>query len=269
VDIHPKDALGLGLLDGSLARVYSALGEVIVRVNCTEKQSKGNLFIPIHWNDQFSAKARVGSLIPSLTDPYSSQPAFKQTPVAIEQYQPNWHGFLLSRRELQLQDLSYWTVSKGNGFFRYEIAGEESIEDWAGWARDRLCAHADDISWAEYFDKSQNNYRGARIENQKLESALFIGPSHLLPPRDYLAELFSKDNLTNDEKRSLLAGRPIGDHQDLGPVVCSCFGVRKGTIEEKIASDGLTTYQQVGECLNAGTNCGSCIPEIKGLLVGK
>ena len=39
----------------------------------------------------------------------------------------------------------------------------------------------------------------------------------------------------------------------------------KKPLQTAIKEKGLTTHQQVGQCLKAGTNCGSCIPEIKAL----
>jgi assimilatory nitrate reductase catalytic subunit len=48
--------------------------------------------------------------------------------------------------------------------------------------------------------------------------------------------------------------------------VCSCFGIGRKRICDAIGKLGLTTPQQVGQQLRAGTNCGSCVPEIKLLL---
>jgi hypothetical protein len=39
-----------------------------------------------------------------------------------------------------------------------------------------------------------------------------------------------------------------------------------GTTRLLSRSEGLKTHQEVGACLKAGTNCGSCVPEIKMLL---
>ena len=39
-----------------------------------------------------------------------------------------------------------------------------------------------------------------------------------------------------------------------------------GNILAAIQADGLTTPAQIGARLKAGTNCGSCIPELKKLL---
>jgi len=54
---------------------------------------------------------------------------------------------------------------------------------------------------------------------------------------------------------------------DSGPLVCSCFAVGRRTLAQLIESEGLTDPRQVGEHLRAGTRCGSCLPEIRKLLV--
>jgi assimilatory nitrate reductase catalytic subunit len=48
-------------------------------------------------------------------------------------------------------------------------------------------------------------------------------------------------------------------------VVCACFGVGRTTICDAIAS-GARSAAEVGALLKAGTNCGSCIPELKRLI---
>jgi assimilatory nitrate reductase catalytic subunit len=48
-------------------------------------------------------------------------------------------------------------------------------------------------------------------------------------------------------------------------VVCACFGVGRGTICDTIAA-GARSAAEIGAKLKAGTNCGSCIPELKRLI---
>jgi assimilatory nitrate reductase catalytic subunit len=48
-------------------------------------------------------------------------------------------------------------------------------------------------------------------------------------------------------------------------VVCACFGVGRASICDAIAG-GATTAAEIGAKLKAGTNCGSCIPELKQLI---
>ena len=50
-----------------------------------------------------------------------------------------------------------------------------------------------------------------------------------------------------------------------GPIVCACFGVGRNTICDAIAA-GAGTAAEIGAQLKAGTNCGSCIPELKRLI---
>ena len=64
----------------------------------------------------------------------------------------------------------------------------------------------------------------------------------------------------------LLAGRPGAAQPDAGPVVCVCFNVGVNTILDAITSGTARTVSEIGEVLSAGTNCGSCRPELNALL---
>ena len=64
----------------------------------------------------------------------------------------------------------------------------------------------------------------------------------------------------------MLTGRTPADVPDAGPVLCSCFSVGVNTILTAIETQGLATVEAVGTALQAGTNCGSCRPEIAALL---
>jgi assimilatory nitrate reductase catalytic subunit len=266
LEIRPSDAIRHQLIDGGLARVTSCRGEVIVRVRYSKAQQIGNVFVPMHWNDQFSSNGCINTLVNAALDPISGQPEFKHTPVNISSYQPAWHGFLLSRRSLDLQGLTYWARATGNGFFRYEIAGEQVPDAWPEWTRCFLCASDDDVNWVEYLDVGTRRYRGARLVGGRVESCIFIAPDHALPSRAWLASLFEKQALQGDERQSLLTGQPPPGQEDIGRVVCACFGVGEKTINHVIQAQGLKTAEEVGKCLNAGTNCGSCVPEIKAII---
>ncbi|OYW40503.1 MAG: hypothetical protein B7Z45_04205, partial [Azorhizobium sp. 12-66-6] len=50
-----------------------------------------------------------------------------------------------------------------------------------------------------------------------------------------------------------------------GPLVCACFGVSAGAISAAIAA-GDGDAAAIGARLKAGTNCGSCLPEIAQIL---
>jgi len=160
---------------------------------------------------------------------------------------------------------TYWAAARGQGLWRYELAGDELPQDWASAARAVLCAHDEKVEWIEYFDKAARRYRAARLTKGKMESCIFIGPGPELPPRDWLAGLFALEALDAPTRAGLLAGIPPKGSRDIGRQVCACFGVGEAAIVEAIQS-GCATTTDIGARLKAGTNCGSCLPEIKGLI---
>ena len=147
------------------------------------------------------------------------------------------------------------------------FAGVQQPDSWDERARDLLDVPGkEQVNWIEYFDSARNHYRAARFSGTRLESCLFIGPDKQLPPRDWLAALFQKEQLTVAERASLLSGLPPANVEDSGRTICSCFSVGEKTILKAIREQGLTTPEEIGDCLKAGTNCGSCIPDLKALL---
>jgi len=266
VAIHSSDAARNGIEDGTLARVFSRHGKVIVRSRICDTQQPGSVFVPIHWNDQFSSAGRVDVLVDPVVDPLSGQPEFKQTPVRVSPYQPAWHGFLLSRRELLMHDISYWVKATGQGFYRYEIAGEQAPQDWPEWSRGMLCQSQHKVNWVEYLDEAAQRYRGVRFIGGRVESCIFIAPTHQLPPRSWLSSLFEKDALSERERASLLSGQPGAGVKDCGAIICACGNVGLNTLKDAIRNQELNSVEALGEALQAGTNCGSCIPELRVLL---
>jgi len=81
-----------------------------------------------------------------------------------------------------------------------------------------------------------------------------------------LKSLFAADALSADQRRMLLSGKSADGLASAGPIVCACFGVGRTTICDTIAA-GARTTAEIGAKLKAGTNCGSCIPELKRLVV--
>ncbi len=53
---------------------------------------------------------------------------------------------------------------------------------------------------------------------------------------------------------------------DRNEIICNCFGVSRGDIEDAINTKGLKTVEQVSEATDAGTGCGGCVDEIQKIL---
>ncbi len=297
VQVHASDAQQLA--GGSLARLISRHGEMLARVQVSDDQRQGSVFVPMHWSDAYAKSARVDALVAPITDPISGQPESKHTPVRIEAYRPAWQGFVLSRNRLALPDTSYCASSEGADYWRHEIAGENLPDSWRAWVETALKdegvpargmpvgapvkstppdAHSTgglgaarqpschpSANWVEYLDAAMGRYRAACLINGRLEAVFFIAPDQRLPEREWLASLFKKSQLEPADMAGLLAARaPKG--ADTGRVVCACFSVGEKTILDAIQSQGLKSVEEVGLCLKAGTNCGSCVHEIRSLL---
>src|SRR6185437_2549981 len=82
---------------------------------------------------------------------------------------------------------------------------------------------------------------------------------------DVVKNLFAAEALTAAQRRMLLSGKSADGVATAGPVVCACFGVGRTAICDAIAA-GANSAAAIGAQLRAGTNCGSCIPELKRLI---
>jgi assimilatory nitrate reductase catalytic subunit len=264
VEIHPEDALPLGLTNGQIAAVHGPSGRMLARVRLTPDQAPGSVFVPMHWSSPFARESRVNVLIPVLTDPISGQPAFKAAPVRLQRLDAAWHGFLLSRTPLPVPDVTYRTVMRGDNHFRYELAGEDGPQDWAAWMR-ALCG--DGGEWLEFADVGRGVFRAARLDDDRLTAVLLIGPdAGGLPERDALGGLFALKSISAPLRLGLLSGRPAAAGRSAGRTLCACLGIGEGRIRQAIREGGLVSIEAVGERLGAGTGCGSCIPELQALL---
>jgi assimilatory nitrate reductase catalytic subunit len=264
VQIHPTDATCLQLKNGAITRIDSQWGNMLARIVITEEQFAGSIFVPMHWNDFLASKGRVNALVNPVVDPISGQPESKHTPVKVTPYKPVWYGFILSRTPLTITEPQYWVKVKGEQFWRYELAGETAIEDPSSWAREQLGSQGE---WLEFSDKEMQQFRYAKIQNDTLESVVFIAPNHDLPTRSWLSQLFSEKAINDEIRLSLLAGKPGAGLPDSGPMVCACFSVGENTIKEAINCGKAKSVDDIGTLLKAGTNCGSCLPEIKKLMI--
>jgi ferredoxin-nitrate reductase len=79
VELNPRDARRLGVASGDMVRVRTRRGEVVLQALVTAKTAPGSLFIPFHF-----ARQAVNGLTGPFFDPYSSQPALKQSAAAID-----------------------------------------------------------------------------------------------------------------------------------------------------------------------------------------
>ena len=260
VEIHPDDAIRYGVSNGGFARVTTDFGQCTLKVVVSERQQRGMLFAPIHWSEQTASAARIGALVAPITDPFSGQPENKATPVSIVPYEYVFRGFALSRLPLQLPAHVWWSRVTVAGGYGYLFADNADLARWQTWLGS---VTGGDL--AEYKDFGGGVYRAASFTGDRIATCLFVGPARDAGDWDVVKSLFAADALNDDQRRMLLSGKSMDGLASTGPIVCACFGVGRTTICDAIAT-GAGTAAEIGAKLKAGTNCGSCIPELKRLI---
>ena len=261
VSVHPSDANRFCLVDGGLARLTNHHGAATFRVVVTQNQERGAVFVPMHWNDETASSARTGSLVHAIVDPISGQPDSKATPVAIEPVAVKLAGFVLARQRLALPRDTFWAWSAIKGGYAARVDTPRDGADLV----DTVKAACGPVDALTYEDRQRGISRIALIADDKLAAALFLAPPEIAPKWSIIEEAWTADLIDKPMRRMILSGRRFDGGADEGPNVCACFGVPQGRIVAAIAA-GATSAAAIGEKLKAGTNCGSCIPELKRLV---
>lgn len=147
---------------------------------------------------------------------------------------------------------------RSNTGWRAELAGMKPPHSWEAEARETLGIASGDAIVLE--DITNGTARIAIIEEGVLRGVFFAAKSPVAVARNFLTSLIGTKNSAN-----VLAGVPGADQPDPGATVCSCLNVGVNTVRAAINS-GALTVAALGECTGAGTNCGSCKPELQALL---
>jgi assimilatory nitrate reductase catalytic subunit len=265
-ELHPRDAEEIGVVGAGLVEIESALGTVVVRALVTDRQARGGVFVPMHWNDQFAARARVDALVPPLTDAISGQPASKNVAVAVRPFAATHYAFAVSRARPGDPDATYWALGKAVGGWRVELAFDRAEEDWSHWCRQTfaLPAGAEPLGYA---DRQTGEVRLAFFDGPHLLVAFFLAKEPVGVARNWAIAQLSADHADLRKRFALVAGRPGANTPDPGATVCSCFAVGVNQIVAAVRG-GCHSVEAVGSALDAGTNCGSCRAEIRGIIDG-
>jgi len=258
LEIHPDDAANAGVAPASLALVESAQGRAVLRVMVTTRVRPGEVFAPMHWTGETSAAGRVDALVAANTDPVSGQPESKASVVRVTPFNAAWYGFAVAAEGVAPQS-AYWAKARAKSGWRVEMADGAVPEDWVAYARALF-----DLPEAEtvtLLDPARGIARVAFVREGQLLAAFFAAPQPVAVSRGFLA-----DQLGAETDPALMSGRPGADRPDPGATVCACFDVGVNTILNAIREQGLTSVEAIGAALRAGTNCGSCRPELAALL---
>jgi ferredoxin-nitrate reductase len=124
-------------------------------------------------------------------------------------------------------------------------------------------APKNDPSYEEvtFIDKSKRYYKKCIIQNDRLVGAILIGDkSEFLEFKDLISNNIELSDKRLELLRSGKKAEPV-----IGKLVCSCNSVGEGNIK-KLISSGCADFNELCSSTGAGMGCGSCRPEVRGIL---
>ena len=266
--LNERDIDKYNLKENQLADIYNDLSSLTLRVKKDNNLKNNTCFSPIHWSDTYCSNASINKIIYDINDPISGQPEFKHTVVAIKPSNIKLYGLIYSSTSInkdKLKSFDFWVEIKQANNYRYEIAIKDDIEDFRDYI-DRL-----DIAPKKqklfYMDKKIKDYRYIHLDENHLDFILFFNNNYdSLLLRSYLSTLFDnqkyKQLLSSETSNHLIMGADT-NYEDEGEIICSCYGVGYNTIMKAIKENNISSVKELSKLLKAGTNCGSCLPELK------
>jgi len=263
-EIHPEDALARGIAPADLVTLSSTQGSIVVRALLSVRQRRGSVFVPMHWSEAYASAGRVDVLVPPLTDPVSGQPASKRSAVELSRHPAALYGFALLRRKPSVFSADYWALARTQGGWRVELAWDRVPENLDLLAQ-AILGEGESLS---YRDAAGGQMRLARFDGARLVGLLYLSPQPVELSRVWAVGLLRAEMDLPHARLAVLAGRADAGRPDGGPILCACNAVGANTIHAAIDA-GAMDVDAIGAVTRAGTTCGSCRAEIRGLLHGR
>jgi len=294
VEMHGSDLARLKLADGDLVHVTSRRGSIVLPVRASEQVAPAQAFIAMHWGDDvlgghtgtLAAALGVNALTTPAYCPQSKQPELKHAAVKVLKAELPWRllalAWLGEAEALQarsaLQALMPRFAFAACVPFGRERHGVLFRAADAEPAPEALLEEIEAVlglngqQVLHYSDKRRGQRRSVRLSGQ-LDAARIEG---LLLGGDTRAEAWVKAVL-QDEQPAQVYGRllllpgakPPVAQAGRGKQVCTCFDVTAPEIEAALSrfeGDGEQRFAALQAELKCGTNCGSCVPELRRLV---
>ena len=263
VDIHPEDAAALGLAAAEIAELGRGERRVLARVHITGAQTRGSVFVPMHFSAAHASCATINKLVAAVTDPISGQPESKAATVAVRAYRAAWYGYALSCADFT-PDSAYWARMPCDGGWRIECADTTALADVDAWFT-ALCGGvdvADEVVVCR--DDARGAWRGFVLREGRLHAALYVAREPVAVARDFVTALLGTV-IKPAQRMALLAGRDMDNRQAQGAVVCSCRQVSAKRIQEALRA-GHASASAIANVTGAGSQCGGCRIDVQRLI---
>lgn len=300
VQLHPQDMERRGLKNGELVHVTSKRGTIVVPAQADTTVGLSQAFMAMHWGSEFLSGcsstgerlAGVNALTTSAYCPTSKQPELKHAAVKILKAELPWTLLAMAwlpaasaqdtRQTLSalMEQFPFASCVPFSNNTPLDRPGDERTGVLLRAAAheappDATVEHIESLLGLQgsdtlrYADKKRGQRRAARLLRHgnatTLEGIVLAG--------DTSAEAWLK-TLLQEELPAQTYGRLLlvpGAHapvavQSRGKPVCTCFNVTDAAITAQLAHCRGTDEDRLAQLqgqLRCGTNCGSCVPELK------
>jgi assimilatory nitrate reductase catalytic subunit len=170
-------------------------------------------------------------------------------------------GFIRTRRKLELPPGIWWTKVTTPQGMELRIASDHDAMFWHNFAHDVL---GRDAQLVEQFEGGV--VRAIAYVDGEFDSCLSIGPGTLALRWDNLNAVIAAGPPQDGAQTTMSVCDASLLTPDTGPTICACFGVGRDTVEDAVKSGAVASFADIGRVLQAGSNCGSCLPELKRIL---
>ncbi len=273
LQIHPDDAKQRGIDDDCLVNVVSRRGIIRVAVYISADVSSGVVFLPMHWGKMTARSGHSNTIIPSFVDPISKEPEFKHAAVQVARFEAAWRGRMLiagkaiKSGQTMIEGYTYGVVTCSgidHPVTSIELACTQPLQDAQYQRLDHILEQGKCFETLTYSDRKHGINRKAWLENNRLVAVRWVGGN--IHDAQWLQKLMLEDrDITSLRPYLLSPTSPIDKQDTKGKIICACHNV--GALELNAAiKEGANTLAQLKTCTQAGTGCGSCMPEMKRLL---
>jgi len=297
VQMNAQDMARRQLKDGDLVHLTSKRGSILLPVQASAEIGLSQAFVAMHWGEEYlsgcsstgTPLAGINALTTSAFCPTSKQPELKHTPVKILKAELPWSLLAMAWLPPDAALAAHQALKPMMAMFPFAtcvpFSGNTPGEDRSG-ILFRAAAHdapADETidriegllglrgsDALRYADRRRGQRRVARLVrradgNAGLEAFLLGGDTSA---EAWIGTLLREEIPAQTYGRLLLspgARAPVAV-QSRGHPVCTCFNVTDLAIQAELGRCTGTPDERLAAlqgALKCGTNCGSCLPELK------
>ncbi|KVW91315.1 nitrate reductase [Thiobacillus denitrificans] len=275
LSMNSQDMERRQLHDGDLVRVKSRRGSLVIKVQASAELRGGQGFIPMHWGGRFMAGLGVNALTLDAFDPVSRQPELKHAAVQVEKAVLPYRRAIMLRGDgvtlLRLAQpflgrFDYATAGltgRDNTVLVFQAASVGPLPESLVQEMDAAFGLDDPLLTMNYQDARRGIWKKVRVEDGVITGARLSGET---VAQDWLKDLIAEGASAMEVRSWLLApvALPPAGKTGRGHIVCNCLNVAEPDIVAAIAAGAdLAALQSNLKC---GTECGSCVPELKRLI---